>query len=398
VPVWHAKAQKLADEGRLAIVGVVEEQHPDRCRLFLQWHRIDWPMLHDPINTLGQTAVPIITAIDEHGIVRLKRPDPATIERDFLDRTFPKPERLPDPGPATPPDRKALRATAARANTAAAWRAYADAAVLWDGPAGVAAAIDAYRRAIALDPADAATHFRLGVCYRLRYDSPRRQAGDFQAALDAWQAALERDPNPYIWRRRIQQYGPRLEKPYAFYDWVTEARAAIRARGETPVPLAAEPTGAEIAAPIRAFVESAAPAEPDPRDRITRDAGRYIRVETAVAPARLKPGATARVHLVLRPDPRRKAHWNNEAEPLRVWVRAPGGWGIDTRLIELPNPKEAASTEVRQVNFEIRIPESASAGTVSLAVYALYNVCEDAAGQCLFRRQDITVPVRVAGK
>jgi tetratricopeptide (TPR) repeat protein len=396
VPVWHAKAQKLVDAGRLVIVGVVEEQHPDRCRLFLQWQRIKWPMMHDPINTLRLSAVPIITAIDEYGIVRFKRPDPASIERDFLDRSYPKPERMPDIGPATAPDRKALRARAEHAQTAAAWRDYADAAVLWDGAKGVEAAITAYRRALAIDPADGAAHFRLGVCYRLRYDSPRRQEGDFQRALDAWQAALDRDPNQYIWRRRIQQYGPRLEKPYPFYDWVAEARAALRSRGETPIPLVTEPTGAEIAQPIRAFVESAAPVEPDPQDRITRDAGRYIRVETVVAPAHLKPGATARVHLIFRVDAKHHAHWNNEAEPLRVWVRTPAGWGIDQRLIELPNPRGPATTELRQINFEIRVPANAPPGTTTLFAYALYNVCEDAAGQCLYRRQDISIPVHVA--
>jgi hypothetical protein len=250
-----------------------------------------------------------------------------------------------------------------------------------------------------LDPTDGAAHFRLGVCYRLRYDSPRRQDGDFQRALNAWQAALDRDPNQYIWRRRIQQYGPRLEKPYPFYDWVTEARTALRARGEMPVPLVAEPTGAEIAKPIRAFVESAAPPEPDPQNRVTRDAGHFIRAETAVAPARVQPGATARIHMVFRPDPRRRAHWNNEAEPLRVWVRAPAGWGIDQRLIELPNPREPASTEVRAVNLEVRIPENTPPGPVTLFAYALYNVCEEgAAGQCLFRRQDVAVAVTVAAK
>jgi hypothetical protein len=225
--------------------------------------------------------------------------------------------------------------------------------------------------------------------------------GDFQRALDAWQAALDRQPNQYIWRRRIQQYGPRLEKPYPFYDWITEARAAIRARGEIPVPLVAEPTGAEIAAPIRTFVKDAVSTEPDPQDRITRDPGHYVRVETAVAPARLRPGATARIHLIFRPDlragtPRRGAHWNNEAEPLRVWVRAPDGWEIDPRLIQARNPKEPTSTELREVNFEVRVSETASPGTVLLTAYALYNVCEED-GPCLFRRQDIPVPVRIGG-
>jgi hypothetical protein len=39
-----------------------------------------------------------------------------------------------------------------------------------------------------------------------------------QKAVQYWTMALDMDSNQYIWRRRIQQYGPRLEKPYSFYD------------------------------------------------------------------------------------------------------------------------------------------------------------------------------------
>ena len=68
----------------------------------------------------------------------------------------------------------------------------------------------------------------------MRYDSAHRREGDFQRAVEAWSRALEIDPNNYIFRRRIQQYGPRLSKPYPFYDWVSRARDEITARGETP--------------------------------------------------------------------------------------------------------------------------------------------------------------------
>ena len=64
-------------------------------------------------------------------------------------------------------------------------------------------------------------------------DSVTSQAGDFQAAVDHWGAALRLNPNQYIYRRRIQQYGPRLTKPYPFYDWIKQARSDIAARGGT---------------------------------------------------------------------------------------------------------------------------------------------------------------------
>ena len=99
----------------------------------------------------------------------------------------------------------------------------------------------------------------------MRHESSGRRPGDFQAAVDAWGRALELDPNQYIWRRRIEQYGPRLSKPYAFYDWVAQARAEISGRGETPIPLAVEPYGSELAGPGRdVWPDGTGPAEPDP--------------------------------------------------------------------------------------------------------------------------------------
>ena len=130
-------------------------------------------------------------------------------------------------------------------------------------------------------PGDGPIHFRLGVAHRARYDSGGRQPDDFREAVEHWEAALDADPNNYIWRRRIQQYGPRLEKPYPFYDWVPTARAALEARGEVPPPLVVEPGGAEFAEPTRTFVTSdGALPEPDPDDRICHDSAEFVLVET----------------------------------------------------------------------------------------------------------------------
>src|SRR5262249_9321156 len=159
-----------------------------------------------------------------------------------------------------------------------------------------------------------------GVCYRRRCETTLRRQGDFQAAVDRWGRALDLDPNQYIWRRRIQQYGPRLDKPYAFYDWVETAEKDLRARGEKPVPLAVRPGGAEIAQPVKALAAPAEARAPDPDGKVHRDKDGLIRAEVTVAPARVRPGQAVRVHVVLRPDAKKLAHWNNEAEPLRLWV------------------------------------------------------------------------------
>ena len=100
------------------------------------------------------------------------------------------------------------------------WRAYASALGLWGEGSEIDQAIVAYPRAVQIEPEDGPTHFHLGVTYRKRYDSDHRQLEDFRKAVEHWDQALDIDPNQYIWRRRIQQYGPRLDKPYSFYDWV----------------------------------------------------------------------------------------------------------------------------------------------------------------------------------
>ena len=63
MPGWHKAAKKWIDEKKFVIVGVVQEQHPERCALFAQWQKFDWPILHDPINLLGNSAVPVTIAI-----------------------------------------------------------------------------------------------------------------------------------------------------------------------------------------------------------------------------------------------------------------------------------------------------------------------------------------------
>jgi tetratricopeptide (TPR) repeat protein len=390
-------------EGKLVLVGVTQEQHADRCRLLAQWQGFAWPILHDPINVLEVTGVPILVAIDEHGIVRLTRPALDTFQADFLDKSFADDAKGGPANRITPalkestvsPNWDALRARAKQDAAAAAWRELGDALVLWGGDGRLKEAIDAYGRAVQLDPKDGPALFRLGVCYRQRYETTLRRPGDFQAAIDYWGRALDRDPNQYIWRRRIQQYGPRLDKPYAFYDWVEEAEKDLRALGEKPVPLRVRPGGAEIAQPVKAL--PAAPAEvraPDPDGKVHRDTEGLVRVETTVAPARARPDQAVRIHVVFRLDQKQQAHWNNEAEPLRLWVEPPEGWQVSERLLQAPAVREPVSGEVRSLDFEIKAPKEAR-DKVRLTAYALYHVCDDKGGQCRFLRLDVPIELVV---
>ena len=120
-------------QGRLVLLGVTQEQHADRCRLFAQWKQFDWPILHDPINLLEAPAVPIVVAIDEHGIVRAIRPRPETFETEFLDKTFADDAQPGAPRSAGPPDLDSLRRKAEANPAAGAWRAVGDALTIWGG-------------------------------------------------------------------------------------------------------------------------------------------------------------------------------------------------------------------------------------------------------------------------
>ncbi len=397
MPVWHDVTKQWVKDGKLILIGVTQEQHPERCQLFAQWKRFDWPILHDPINVLGSSAVPIVLALDEHGIVRSTRPDPRLFEADFLNNSFADDaaaNELESPTPSYPPRFDDLKTASEKAKSAVMWRRYGDALALWGDERQLPVAVGAYREAVKLDLNDGAAWFRLGVCLRRRFETVARQDDDFQGAVEAWGTALDLDPNQYIWRRRIQQYGPRLDKPYPFYDWVAEAEAAIRKRGETPVVLPVRPKGAEIAQPTKSFaVQKEVSQNPDPKGRIIRDKG-SVACEVVVVPATVMPGQSVRVHLTFRLAPKSADHWNNEVEPLRVWIDPADGVAISERLVEAEKPKIATSGEDRTVEFEMQIPKRAS-GTIRVPAYALYHLCDDQGGECRFLRLDANLELKV---
>jgi len=397
VPVWHEKTKQLVADGKLVVLGITQEQHADRCRLFAQWKGIDWPILHDPLNLVGVDVVPLYIAIDEQGVVRDVKPRPNTLAESFVEQTFDPPRGRRPTASNKLPEPKMTRRFADEDRSAKAWRRHADALVLSGKPTFLTEAISAYRHAVKAGRREADAHFRLGVVYRMRYDLPElRQEGDFQKAVDAWRKALRLRPNQYIFRRRIQQYGPRLDKPYPFYDWIAQARKDIKARGETPVPLAAEPVAAELAAASRKFrTTKAAGPEGDPDGRIHRDDKNLIRLETIVVRSSDKKHRAVQVHVAFHPDANQDAHWNNEAEPLRVWIEKPKAKGVklSRQFAEFANVGTAVSTEPRDLNFEVKLPRKGHKGSATIRGYALYNVCEGKEGKCLFRRQDFEVKI-----
>lgn len=379
------------------MIGVTQEQHPDRTRLFAQWQQFDWPILWDPFNLTGAKAVPLYRLVDEHGVVRETRVRPDALGA-FLAHEHEPPASggSIDYVPSESREQLVQLDGSGDEGERALWGALS--AALWGGPDVLDGVVRTLGEHLAAHPDDAPTHFRHGVALRMRHDSDARQPGDFQAALDAWSRALEIDPNQYIWRRRIQQYGPRLDKPYPFYNWIEQAQAEVRERGEEPVDVRVALTGAERVSRGN-FRSSQDEVEPDPGARIRGDGVELIELESAVAFDTTREHPIARVHLEFRPAADGDAHWNNEAEPMLVWLGSdalPAGVELERRLFELEAPAEPVSDEVRVVDFEVRLPEGRSESLL-LEGYALFNACRGESGQCLYLRADFSVVLTPQG-
>lgn len=391
MPGWHGELTKTHPD--LNVVGLVQEQHAERARLFMQWKQMDFPLMVDPLDLIEVKVVPITLLIDSDGtiVARLRRTSELEAALSKLKATD---------GSSLPPESRVDLEASEIPNDSSAARHLGDHAfrAASTDPKWLDLAVRTYERSVALDPNDARSHFRLGVALETRYHRTSRASTDFGRALEHWTHALRLRPDIYIWRRRIQQFGPRLDKPYPFYDWVAEARADIEARGETPVVLPVALTESEVARPQG---ESPAPAGEAPEfdSRVPEDRERWIEIDHAVAPTTLEAGTSVRIHLVLRPNPEKKSHWNNEAEPLVVIVGEADGCKIEPTWVRLESAARlgATSDEVRRVEFEV----TADAGRetpVTVVLHALYHACTDEDGTCRFLRQRVSLSIPVEAK
>lgn len=378
--MWNQKIKQLAPEN-LAVLGVVQEQHAERTKLYKQWKQYDFPIAQDSVTKLGAAVVPIFIGIDEYGIVQNTRMNPRGLEK-FLATKFDPPK---DSAPTA--DGKIDYAKLAVEDASVENLCMAgDDEVLFrkSGNRSYDNAIAAYEAALKQDPSNGLVLFRLGCAYRQKYDEQSHSDSDFDKASMHWTAAMEANPRQYIWRRRIEQYGPRLQKPYPFYDWVDTAIKEIRERGETPVELTVELTQSELAGRSKTNW-SDENTKPQSTEGLERDKGRFISVESTMVPGYAKPGKPATVHLRLIPA---AGKWNNESTPLTVWIESDTA-KLSSQRMTYENPDSANSREDRAFEFDLLMEGTEEC---SIKGFALYNVCDEH-GVCMSLRQDFEIEV-----
>jgi len=374
VPGWYQDLKALQASGKIQIVGLIQEQHPERCKLFMEWKKLDFPILVDSLNRLEVTAIPKMWALADQSLVIETRPKMEWIRGEFLELAYPA-MIIENPEP------KESRAV----------QAYLDQE--WSK------AIDSFsldcNAASVKDPKDGRPYFRLGCAYRARHDSKDRQPGDFQRAIDMWTQAIRIDPGNYIYQRRLQQYGPRLMKPYPFYDWIDDARRDIEKRGDKVPPLLVEPRGAELAGPSRKPIEASTVKEenPDPEGKMPFDSLGYVKIESVVAPYPARAGATVAVHMDLRLNKKLGTTWDNEGGPLQIWLAKGDGYTLAKQLWKSPLPHQPGSAENRVYDFEVGLATSKEAGKTKIAGFAVYFVCEKKSGVCTFARQNFSIEI-----
>ena len=119
MPGWHEATKTARKNGDLVLIGVIQEQHAQRCQLFAQWKQFDWPIVQDPINRLSLAGVPLIVEVDEQGVTKSVNPKVDAVLASLPKKTKANPSSSDS---LKEPSFKELRVIAERAQTYASWR------------------------------------------------------------------------------------------------------------------------------------------------------------------------------------------------------------------------------------------------------------------------------------
>ena len=349
----------LVAEGKLQVFGIAPEQYGDRMALFLQWKDLDFPVLMDPLNVLNVKAVPITLLVDESGVIRYRNPKPKDL-KTFLSKDYPETSR--DSVPSLPfANEQALNALQSQDSKEIA---------------------EALKAVKLLDKSGKKPEFtfQAGVLARWLYDHGG-SSDDFQIAVNLWSQALDERPGQYIWRRRIQQYGPRLDKPYPFYNWVEEARKDLQASGKTPHPLQVEPSGSEVASPRRKNEQTQESRKfPDPNGRLSNE--KSLLAITATTIPHTDDRKKGRIHLRLTPSD--KGHWSSDAQEVELWYRPKKGEAIFlTNEVSPLKTGQDTSDEARVLEGDFSLPDITEGDLV-----LFYSLCESENAVCRFLKSE----------
>ena len=359
MPGWHAKTKDLVAANKLQVYGIAPEQYGDRMALFLQWKQLNFPVMMDPLNVMGVKAVPITLLVDQHGVIRYRNPKAKDLKA-FLQSDYPE-EKRKKSQPLSPEVEQALEAIQSedikKVQTASQQLG-----------------------AIKLSKKNAATAFQAGVLARWLYD---HEGGPqtFQTAVEYWGKALEKIPSQYIWRRRIQQYGPRLDKPYPFYDWVKAARKDITNRNEVPTVLRVEPSGSEVAPPQRKNEPIRETREFSSAQDKLPNSHEFLNVITTLIP-HTDDQDKGRLHLRLTPT--QKAHWSSDAQEVELWLQRKNGKTIFlSDSATFLKPDQETSSDHRTLEADVS-PSQLDGGKLIL----FYSLCETDNAVCRFLKTE----------
>lgn len=178
--------------------------------------------------------------------------------------------------------------------------------------------------------------------------------------------------------------------------WIITARDEIGERGEAPVALTAEPEGSEFSEPLSGDERVTTEVAPPPDPRIIEDET-WIETTLNVVPSQVRPADAVEFMSGCVRVLNNEIHWNNETGPGGFWVEPPIGWAVEPGFQEIAVPQEPTSDERRHLEFEVRVPESASSGPHRFEAQSLYAVCDDETGVCMIRRRSISITVLVDG-
>ena len=125
---------------------------------------------------------------------------------------------------------------------------------------------------------------------------------------------------------------------------------------------------------------------PDPDGRVQRAAPGLMEWRHVTVSHTQRERRSIRIHMQWQPAANSSVEWNNEAEPLTLWLEATLGWKVQPAFIQVPGPPMAHDREVRSLEFECQASEDSVA--LEIRGVALFSICESSGGPCLYRRLD----------